>query len=229
MLSVPLPGKKRIPPAVRLGVGLILGRAGQRFERETNVGLREDVLDRTTGPYLAVVLKLMASSFNRRPDLRRELYQRHNGTLKPFDSRYQFRTADGVTNLYLTIEGRADARGTGAVHDPHLIATFRDSAALRLFFSPFSRSDPLNLLLDNRLSFEGNMSYLARLGHLTAVVRDRRWRNRWTARLVPPTWRTRRLDAGGIADGEATRDPALRADAGSRRPGRPLPQPLRHR
>ncbi len=140
------------------------------------MGVQETVLERTTVPYLAVVLKLMALSFNRRPDLRRELYRRHNGTLEPFDSSYQFRTADGATNLYLTIEGGRMRAGAGTVPNPHLTATFRDTTALRSFLSPFARSDPLNLLLDNSLSFEGNMSYLARLGHLTAVSRHRRWR-----------------------------------------------------
>jgi len=140
------------------------------------MGVRETVLERTTSPYLAVVLKLMARAFNRGPDLRRELFRRHNGRLEPFDSSYQFRTADGATNLYLVIEGGRMRAGAGTVQNPHLIATFRDTAALRLFLSPFARSDPLNLLLDNKLSFEGNMSYLARLGHLTAVVRNRHWR-----------------------------------------------------
>ena len=152
------------------------------------MGVREAVLERTTGPYLAVVLKLMASSFNRRPDLRRELYRRHNGTIEPFDSRYQFCTADGDTNLYLTIEGGRMRAGTGAVQEPDLVATFSDSAALRLFLSPFSRSDPLNLLLENRLSFEGNMSYLARLGHLTAVARNRRWRQTLDGTIGRVTW-----------------------------------------
>ncbi len=140
------------------------------------MGARETVLGRATGPYLATVLKLMALSFNRRPDLRRELYRRRNGTLEPFDSRYQFRTADGATNLYLAVEGGRMRAGTGVIPNPHLTATCRDPAALRSFLSPFARSDPLNLLLDNSLSFEGNMSYLSRLGHLTAVSRNRRWR-----------------------------------------------------
>src|SRR4030043_2072769 len=99
------------------------------------MGVQETVLDRTTGPYLAAVLKLMALSFNRRPDLRRELYRRHNGTLEPFDTSYQFRTADGATNLYLTIEGGRMRAGTGTVQNPHLTATCRDPAALRSFLS----------------------------------------------------------------------------------------------
>ncbi|MGD0764980.1 MAG: pyruvate formate lyase family protein [Dehalococcoidia bacterium] len=138
--------------------------------------VRDTVLRRTTGPYLATVLKLMARSFNKNTDLRRELYRRHNGTLEPFDTKFQFRTADGATSLYLSIEGGRMRGGSGLVQAPDLIATFSDYTALRTFLSPFARSDPLNLMLENKLSFEGNMSYLARLGHLTAVVRNRRWR-----------------------------------------------------
>ncbi len=140
------------------------------------MGVREAVLERTTGPYLASVLKLMALAFNRAADLRGELYRRHNGTLEPFDSRFQFRTEDGATNLYLTIEGGRMRAGVGRASDPHLTVTFRDTNALRTFLSPFASGDPLNLMIDNELSFEGNMTHLGRLGHLTAVVRNRDWR-----------------------------------------------------
>ena len=140
------------------------------------MGVRETVLERTTGPYLSAVLKLMAFTFNRDEGLRSQLYRRHNGTTEPFDTRYQFRTADGSTNLYLTIENGRMRAGSGSVRDPHLVATFSDGFAMRTFLSPFSSADPLNLMIDNKLSFEGNMSYLSRLGLLTAMARNRKWR-----------------------------------------------------
>ena len=49
---------------------------------------------------------------------------------------------------------------------------------MRTFLSPFARSDPLNLMIENKLSFEGNMSHLSRLGHLTAMARNRGWRKK---------------------------------------------------
>ena len=140
------------------------------------MGLRETVIERTTGPYMVAALKLMAFTFNRDAGLKSQLYRRRNGSLEPFDTRYQFRTVDGALNLYLTIENGRMRAGSGAVREPHLVATFSDVSALRAFLSPFARSDPLNLMIENRLSFEGNMSYLSRLGHLTTVARNRRWR-----------------------------------------------------
>ncbi len=140
--------------------------------------MRDTIAERTTGPYLATVLKLMAFNFNRSADLRRELYQRCNGLSRPFDSRFQFRTIDNAINLYLTIEGGRMRGGSGGVREPHVVATFRDAAAMRTFLSPFARSDPLNLMIDNKLSFEGNLSHLGRLGHLTAVARNRGWRKK---------------------------------------------------
>ncbi len=142
------------------------------------MAMRDTIAERTTGPYLTTVLKLMAFNFNRSADLRRELYQRRNGLSKPFDSRFQFRTIDNAINLYLTIEGGRMRGGSGVVREPHVVATFRDAAAMRTFLSPFARSDPLNLMIDNKLSFEGNLSHLGRLGHLTAVARNRGWRKK---------------------------------------------------
>jgi len=140
------------------------------------MGVKESLLERTTGPYLAAVLKLMAFTFNRNAGLRSQLYRRRNGTTEPFDTRYQFRTTNGAVNLYLTIEDGRMRAGAGKAQDPHLVATFSDAFALRSFLSPFARTDPLNLMIENKLSFEGNMSYLARLGHLTAMARNRGWR-----------------------------------------------------
>jgi pyruvate formate-lyase/glycerol dehydratase family glycyl radical enzyme len=140
------------------------------------MALRDTVIERTTGPYLAMVLKLMAFTFNRDAGLRSQLYRRHNGTLEPFDTRYQFRTLDGSSNLYLTIENGRMRAGSGNARDPHLIATLSDAAAMRTFLSPFSKEDPLNLMIENKLSFEGNMSYLSRLGLFTAMARNRHWR-----------------------------------------------------
>ncbi len=120
--------------------------------------------------------------------------------------------------------------GSGTVQTPTSIATFRDSVALRSFLSPFARTDPLNLMVDNKLSFEGNMSYLGRLGHLTAVVAQ--------PPLAAGAERsgepgdadgTRPLHVGDVAGGEAAGDAALRAHERSRRPRRPLSQPLHPR
>jgi hypothetical protein len=44
----------------------------------------------------------------------------------------------------------------------------------------FAHSD-LNLMVDNRLKFEGNMTYLSRLGHLTVIARNRKWRQKLAA------------------------------------------------
>ena len=134
------------------------------------------LLKRTTGLYLATVLKLMAFTYNRDASLRSHLYRRRDGTEEPFDTRYQFRTVDGTVNLYLIIENGKMRAGSGVAPDPHLVASFCDALAMRAFLSPFAGGDPLNLMIENKLSFEGNMTYLSRLGHLTAMARNRRWR-----------------------------------------------------
>ena len=82
------------------------------------MGVKETLLERTTGPYLAAVLKLMAFTFNRDAGLKSQLYRRRNGTVEPFDTRYQFRTANGATNLYLTIENGRMRAGFGPSGTP---------------------------------------------------------------------------------------------------------------
>jgi formate C-acetyltransferase len=80
--------------------------------------------------------------------------------------------------VYLTIENGKMRGGIGTIKKPHLTATLKDTATLRHFFSPVRPADPLNLLLGNELAFTGNLVYLARLGHLTATFRDRKWREK---------------------------------------------------
>ena len=190
------------------------------------MAMRDTIAERTTGPYLATVLKLMAFNFNRSADLRRELYQRCNGLSRPFDSRFQFRTIDNAINLYLTIEGGRMRGGSGGVREPHVVATFRDAAAMRTFLSPFARSDPLNLMIDNKLSFEGNLSHLGRLGHLTAVARNRGWRKKLGA--APEAG-----DSAQAGDSMLAASRAERRRGGARAPGgrggaprRPVPLSL---
>ena len=195
------------------------------------MGVRETVLERTTGPYLAAVLKLMAFTFNRDEGLKSQLYRRRNGTTEPFDTRYQFRTDRRLPSISIL-----PSRTGGCAPAPALSATLislplsATASPCARSFRPFSHADPLNLMIENKLSFEGNMSYLSRLGLLTAMARNRKLAKspeRGGGRRRQDA--ARRLHAGDVAVGEASRDAALREDAGDRRPRRPLPQPLHPR
>jgi len=127
--------------------------------------------EKATGAGLSGLLAGMSLGFNLNPVLRRNFYSREDGKYKPFDARFQFRDENGKIELFIDITDGKMKAGAGKVSRPHLTATLRDAGIFRRFFSPTNPADPLNLMLDNDLTLSGNLSYIARLGHLMEAFR----------------------------------------------------------
>jgi formate C-acetyltransferase len=133
--------------------------------------LSETMTRMGTGIYLGALLKGMSVGFNINPKLRRSFYCRERSGLKPFNARYQFRDQAGDVELYIWINNGFMKAGFGRLTTPDITATLRDKAALKSFFSPKNPGDPLNMMLDGDLKFSGNLTFLARLGHLMEEFR----------------------------------------------------------
>jgi len=157
--------------------------------------LSRRVLDGVTPRLAALALKAMAWSLRLRPALRGELSGEHPGGMAhDFRATFQFRTRDGRSQAWARFEGGGMRAGAGALPRasdgngdaglPHVTVTFRDESYMRRFFSPSASPDDLMCwMLEQNLTFEGNLTALSRFGHLAAAVaqggrprhRERRW------------------------------------------------------
>ncbi|MBI5487003.1 MAG: formate acetyltransferase [Deltaproteobacteria bacterium] len=129
--------------------------------------------DRTTPAVAWTTLQAMAVAFRTGPSLRRHLAHRHpvTGTPFTFRARFQFSTRDGATNLHAVFaDGRMHV-GIGPLDRPDVVARLRDLDVMRAFFAP--GADLFGFLLRNEVSFEGNLSYLAKFGHMSTALQLR--------------------------------------------------------
>jgi formate C-acetyltransferase len=144
-------------------------------------------------------LQAMALACRAVPALRRRLRHTHptTGTPSEFRARFLFTTRDGRTSLHAVFADGRMSVGLGPLDAPDVVVRFRDLGVLRAFFTP--GADLFGFQLRNEISFEGNLSYLARFGSLSAALQqldrqrlpppERAWRRgpaRWQDLAVPP-------------------------------------------
>jgi pyruvate formate-lyase/glycerol dehydratase family glycyl radical enzyme len=119
------------------------------------------------------------------------------GTPFTFRARFQFSTRDGRTNLHAVFADGRMRVGTGVVERPDVVVRFRGRPELRSFFTP--GADLFGFLLRNDVSFEGNLSYLSKFGHMSTALqlggrprqpaagtRAPRGPSRWEDLPIPP-------------------------------------------
>jgi len=140
------------------------------------------VLDRLTPRLVAVALDAMEWSLRLRPALHGQLRGEHPTTKLPwaFRARFQFRTRDGRSQAWARFADGRMRSGPGALPEPGrngegrcptVTVTFRDESYMRRFFSPTSSPDDLMCwMLEQHLTFEGNLTALSKFGHLAAAV-----------------------------------------------------------
>jgi pyruvate formate-lyase/glycerol dehydratase family glycyl radical enzyme len=128
------------------------------------------MLDQTTGAIARAALEVMALGLRFKPGARQHLYGvRPDGTSHPFEGSYVFATRDETVAVHAVFSGGHMRVGRGRLDRPSVTVRLRDKATLRKFFDP--RTDPLTMLLDNEMSFDGNLAYLARFDHLSKVLK----------------------------------------------------------
>ncbi|CAA7602655.1 Pyruvate formate-lyase domain protein [Acididesulfobacillus acetoxydans] len=134
----------------------------------------------------SAMLRLMSLSFRLDPALRRNLVDGKKGLYDyVFNARLLFRTRDDSVLIHVEFKEGKMQVGRGRIERPDLTLTFKSPQTLRKLFSPFNPGDPLIMMLENELSAEGNMIFLARFGHLGKEISTGKKKRRRLAHAGP--------------------------------------------
>lgn len=131
---------------------LTVGRARKQFL----ACLESDALD----AFLELLLRLMS--------LRFALDRKFRRNIENFEVSYMFRSKDSsILTSAVFHDGRMRVR-TGAIGDPDIEVVFRDNKALKDFL--FARDDAdrdiVGAIIDNEVSYVGNVNYLSKLAYM---------------------------------------------------------------
>ncbi len=138
-----------------------------------------------------VNLQAMAQVLNLVPSMRHHLRDRHpSGATFEFEAGIQFMTRDHGNAVHVRFGRGRMMVGFGRLDNPDMTVRFRLPEHMRTFFS--SPSEVFNLMLANDVDFDGNLSYLAKFGHMSTAVkmlgRKRQRRDGAEARRGPARW-----------------------------------------
>ncbi len=126
------------------------------------------LVDRVTPVVITTKLRAMAAMLNHRPSLRHHLRDVHPiAGAHAFRATIAFVTEDGRDRAHAVFAGGTMRVSSGGAAEPDLTVRFRDREAMRGFFAG---QDTFAMLLDNALTFEGNLSCLLKFGHMSAAV-----------------------------------------------------------
>jgi hypothetical protein len=114
--------------------------------------------------FLEMLLRAMRLAFLLDPEYRK--------SIEGFDARYVFETEDGgVAVSAIFARDKMKVKGN-AVDDSNVRVTFRDGGALMRFL--FRRNpDIIAAILDNEVTYEGNLNYLARFAYMAKSLQLR--------------------------------------------------------
>ncbi len=118
-----------------------------------------------------LVLGLMALAFRLSPSLRQNLARRTpEGRESVFRATFVFRTRDGRVRVGVSFAGGRMRVGGAAGDKADVVLTFRDGREMRSFFSLIRQQDILIAMLEGRLRVDGNLTYLAKFGHMSKAL-----------------------------------------------------------
>jgi len=163
----------------------------------TVAAAKEFFWDQITTPVAHAKLTAMAALFNFKPSLRRHLRDDHpTGVPFVFDATIEFVIADTKEGVHAVFSrGKMHVRNGPASHADTSIR-FRGREQMREFFAG---GDTMNMLLDNTLQLEGNMSVLFKFAAMSAVIANKgkkvaatpslhdNWPSDWRDMAVAPT------------------------------------------
>lgn len=111
-------------------------------------------------------LSLLNVVFSRKR-LRKEIFDEKTGY--NYKAKYQFATRDGDFNFYLVFKDGEISTGEGLIDNPNIKIIYKDKQTLAETWNK-SADETLEYLLDNSMSFDGNMCYLTKFSYLTSVA-----------------------------------------------------------
>ncbi len=111
-------------------------------------------------------LSLLDVVFSRKR-LRKEIFDEKAGNV--FNAKYQFSTRDGGFNFFLVFDNGKITTGDGKIDHPNITIYYKDKKTLADTWNK-SADETLEYLLDNSMSFDGNMAYLTKFSNLTSVA-----------------------------------------------------------
>ncbi len=111
-------------------------------------------------------LSLLNVVFSRKR-LKKEIYNEKTGFI--FNAKYQFSTRDGGFNFYVVFNNGEITTGEGKIEDPNITIFYKDKATLAETWNK-SADETLEYLLDNSMSYKGNMCYLTKFSYLTTIA-----------------------------------------------------------
>lgn len=122
----------------------------------------------STGTFVTTILRAMSLYFQVNPEFRRNIIDEKPAQYRyVFNAKFQFRTRDDSICVYAIFEDGRMRVGKGKIESPDLTFNFKSPAGMRRLFSITKPADPLTMMLENELSTEGNLMYLAKFGHIS--------------------------------------------------------------
>ena len=112
-------------------------------------------------------LKLLGLLFMISKNLRKEIYNLETGYI--FNARYQFRTRDGLVNIFVVFSDGKMKSGFGTIEDPNVTISYKDKETLAKIYNK-SPEESLDYLLTNEMSYTGNMAYLTKFSYISTVL-----------------------------------------------------------
>ena len=166
--------------------------------------IRSQMTERLTSHLGWANLQAMAQVLNWVPSMRHHLRDRHPvGKPFVFKAGFCFLTANGQNAVHIRFDhGRAKV-GFGPLPDADVTVRFKRAEHMRVFF--INPANVFDMLLDNDVTFSGNLACLAKFGHMSEAVKalGRKRARAKNDRLPGPLdWR----DLPAPPAGEACRD-----------------------
>ncbi|MHB8876249.1 MAG: pyruvate formate lyase family protein, partial [Myxococcaceae bacterium] len=178
------------------------------------------LLDRVTPAIAYTKLTAMAAMLRVKPSLRHHLEdQLPGGQRFVFDATLQFVLGDGRSGVHAVFQDGAMRVRRGPAPKADTTVRFESPTHMRRFFEG---ADTMGMLLDNSLKLEGNLSYLFKFAHMSAVISrggkkaEARpqsgasgWPTDWRALVAPPSGKPCQTRPAGEV--ESLDDPHLAA------------------
>lgn len=117
----------------------------------------QDTENKLWDDFLETLLRLMSLSFIIDPSFARDI--------KDFDAGYVFKSKDGKIQMGVRFIDGTMRVSDKAISSPNITIEFADQSVLRdMMFS--GDADILNYMLENKISYQGNLNYILKFGYL---------------------------------------------------------------
>ncbi|MBD3197574.1 MAG: formate acetyltransferase, partial [Candidatus Lokiarchaeota archaeon] len=111
-------------------------------------------------------LSLLDVVFSRKR-FKKEIYNEKTGFI--FNAKYLFTTRDNQFDFHLIFKDGNITTGEGKIDDPNITIIYKDTETLATTWNK-SADETLEYLLDNSMSYKGNMCYLTKFSYLTDIA-----------------------------------------------------------